>query len=68
VHRNAPYRGTADGLPTLLRREYSVRKYVGIELEVSQRIAQSRGRNPVLKALRKALVQVLAEHFDDLQP
>jgi predicted N-formylglutamate amidohydrolase len=68
VHRNAPYRGTADGLPTLLRREYSVRKYVGIELEVSQRIAQSRGRNPVLKALRKALVLVLAEHFDDLQP
>lgn len=65
VHRNAPYRGIADGLPTLLRREYSARKYVGIELEVSQRITHARGRNRVLKALRIALVRVLAEALED---
>lgn len=35
VRRNAPYRGTADGLPTALRKLFA-RGYVGIELEVNQ--------------------------------
>lgn len=38
VHRNAPYRGASDGLPTALRRQWPVESYAGIELEVNQRL------------------------------
>lgn len=34
VHRNRPYRGTADGLTTFLRRRFSAATYQGIEVEV----------------------------------
>ncbi len=37
VRRNYPYRGTADGLTTHLRKRFSGRSYFGIELEVNQR-------------------------------
>jgi len=37
VHRNAPYRGSADGFVTALRRRYSPDRYTGIELEVNQK-------------------------------
>lgn len=37
LRRNNPYRGTADGLTTHLRRVFGADRYVGIELEVSQR-------------------------------
>jgi predicted N-formylglutamate amidohydrolase len=37
VRRNHPYRGTADGLTTALRRRFGPR-YLGIELEVSQKV------------------------------
>ncbi|MCA9050826.1 MAG: N-formylglutamate amidohydrolase [Planctomycetaceae bacterium] len=37
VHRNAPYKGVADGFVTWLRRHYSDDQYIGIELEVNQR-------------------------------
>lgn len=36
VRMNYPYLGTADGLTTNLRREYSPKRYAGIELEVNQ--------------------------------
>ena len=36
VRRNYPYRGTADGLTTWLRRRYPASRYLGIELEVNQ--------------------------------
>lgn len=36
VRRNYPYRGTADGHTTALRREFSPRCYAGIELELGQ--------------------------------
>jgi len=35
VRRNAPYRGSSDGLTTALRREFGPR-YLGIELEINQ--------------------------------
>ncbi|EHJ46535.1 N-formylglutamate amidohydrolase [Solidesulfovibrio carbinoliphilus subsp. oakridgensis] len=38
LRRNSPYRGVADGLATALRRRFGER-YLGIELEVSQRFA-----------------------------
>lgn len=36
VRRNYPYRGTADGFPTALRKRFSGSEYVGIELEANQ--------------------------------
>ncbi len=37
VRRNYPYRGTADGLTTFLRRRFPGEAYLGIELEINQR-------------------------------
>lgn len=37
IHLNRPYRGWTDGLTTALRRELPESRYLGIELEVSQR-------------------------------
>ena len=37
LRRNAPYRGTSDGLTTFLRTQFPAQQYLGIELEVSQR-------------------------------
>ena len=41
VHRNAPYRGTADGFVTWLRKQFSDDQYAGIELEVNQKFVTS---------------------------
>jgi len=37
VRRNYPYRGTADGFVTALRREFPASRYSGVELEINQR-------------------------------
>jgi predicted N-formylglutamate amidohydrolase len=37
VRRNDPYRGTADGLTTFLRRRFAARHYCGVEIEVNQK-------------------------------
>jgi predicted N-formylglutamate amidohydrolase len=50
IRRNAPYRGTADGLTTALRRERSVRRYAGIEIELNQRIVATRAGQRALAA------------------
>lgn len=41
IRRNYPYHGASDGLTTWLRREFSARAYLGIELEVNQSVATS---------------------------
>lgn len=38
ARRNQPYKGTSDGLTTALRREFGPGAYVGIELELNQRL------------------------------
>lgn len=38
---NYPYRGTMDGFTTSLRKEFSQEKYLGVELEVNQKFAES---------------------------
>ncbi len=38
IRRNYPYRGNADGLTTSLRREYRADRYVGVEIELNQRL------------------------------
>lgn len=44
LRRNQPYRGTSDGLTTHLRRRFAPRRYLGIELEVSQRFVLGAAR------------------------
>lgn len=57
VRLNYPYRGTADGLPTAMRRRFSASRYAGIELEVNQRHVRD---NRVAPALATALTDTLA--------
>jgi predicted N-formylglutamate amidohydrolase len=63
LRRNAPYRGSADGLTTALRREHPATRYLGIEVEVNQRHVGRGGRFPpwVADALVRSLEHVLPE-------
>lgn len=44
VRLNYPYRGNADGLTTSLRKEYGENEYLGIEIEINQKIAVGKSR------------------------
>ena len=58
VRRNYPYRGVADGLPTLLRRRFSSKAYLGLELELNQALLATRSKVLVaqlLEGIRQAL-------------
>jgi predicted N-formylglutamate amidohydrolase len=57
VRRNYPYAGKGDGLTNHLRRRFPAGAYVGIELEVNQRIALGAARRHA--ALRRALIASL---------
>lgn len=54
VRRNYPYRGSADGLTTHLRRRFSSRAYLGVELEISQGLL-TRPRGLLVGAIAAAL-------------
>ena len=58
VRRNYPYRGVADGLVTYLRRQFGLRRYVAIELEVSQSLVAAPGnaRRRVIDVLARSLL------------
>jgi predicted N-formylglutamate amidohydrolase len=59
VRRNYPYRGSADGLTTHLRRLHPNHEYAGIEIEVNQKHTM---RSPAhWKALRALLVRCLEQ-------
>jgi len=61
LRRNAPYRGDADGHTTALRRALPAARYLGIELEISQRFPRAGGaawarlRRDLTATLRAAL-------------
>ncbi len=57
VRRNYPYAGKEDGLTAHLRRRFPPGAYVGIELEVNQRIAIAAGRRWTV--LRTVLIDAL---------
>ena len=57
VRRNYPYAGKGDGLTSYLRRCFPPAVYVGIELEVNQKIVFAGGRR--WTALRRVLVDSL---------
>lgn len=60
LRRNAPYRGTSDGLTTALRRRLGPRVYAGIEIEVSQALAagDAADRRRVTRLLGDALLDL----------
>lgn len=57
IMRNDPYRGTSDGLTTTLRKRFADPRYLGIEIEVNQRLVGNDGRFPprIADALLAAL-------------
>ena len=57
VRRNYPYAGKGDGLTATLRQRFPPSDYVGIELEVNQKLVLAGGRN--WSALRGLLVDSL---------
>ncbi len=59
VRRNYPYTGRSDGLTAWLRRRFPAERYLGIELEVNQRLVF--GPAGPWRALRLALRQSLAD-------
>ncbi len=54
IRFNQPYRGISDGFTTHLRRQFSPDAYVGIELEVNQRLVARDGEEKEL--IREALL------------
>lgn len=56
LRRNYPYRGDSDALVTHLRRRYGARGYVGMELEINQKHARSRGWRQLLAVLGATLL------------
>lgn len=59
VRRNYPYRGASDGFTAYLRRHFAGDRYLGIELEVSQRLVV--GSRRAWQSLRRALVEGLRD-------
>ena len=57
VRRNYPYAGKGDGLTAHLRRIFPRDVYIGIELEVNQRIVSDAG--PRWTAMRRAVIESL---------
>jgi len=62
VRLNYPYRGTADGFTTALRRRLSPARYVGLEIELNQSLLtrQRRNRRRVVVAALEAALRALA--------
>lgn len=57
VRRNYPYAGKGDGLTSHLRSRFAQNAYIGIELEVNQRIVFDAGRRWTV--LRRVLIESL---------
>jgi predicted N-formylglutamate amidohydrolase len=62
VYRNSPYRGSNDGLTTWLRKQFPGGGYLGIELEINQRLisGNATGWAVLQQALLASLRDVLA--------
>lgn len=61
VHRNAPYRGTADGLPPLLRKEFSAQKYAAFEIEINQRFFLDKALRKYLGTITSGLLELFEQ-------
>jgi len=59
VRRNYPYRGATDGFATWLRRRFSERNYVGVELELNQALLASPRRGHLKRLIAQSLGTLL---------
>jgi predicted N-formylglutamate amidohydrolase len=59
VRRNYPYRGTADGLTKFCRRLFAGRPYLGIELEINQRVLYPIVTPELRRSLKTAIERAL---------
>ena len=62
VRRNYPYTGKSDGFTSWLRRRYMAADYVGIELEINQRIVMTGGNG--WRRLRPLVIGCLLDALD----
>jgi predicted N-formylglutamate amidohydrolase len=64
LRRNYPYRGTADGMTTALRRCYPASHYLGIELEINQALLMgaTANRDRLLAALTSSLQEASSSY------
>lgn len=62
VRMNYPYRGVTDGLTTALRRELPASGYMGIELEIGQRLLLPTGKWP--REVERAVIGGLADALE----
>ena len=60
VRRNYPYRGASDGFVTFLRRRYAENSYVGLELELNQRLFAEE-QLAAIRSPSRGLVNVISE-------
>ena len=61
VHANRPYRGTGDGHTVRLREELPARNYVGIEIEVNQRLLKTQTPLAIARKLLSSMPRVLTD-------
>lgn len=61
IRRNAPYRGTADGLTSALRRKLGPGSYIGLEIEMNQRFFRGSraGRGRLVSAVEASFEEIL---------
>lgn len=59
VHRNRPYRGTSDGLPTWLRDRFGPDEYLGLELEISTALLSPKGIDAFAHSLGETVASTL---------
>lgn len=70
VRMNYPYKGTADGLTTALRKQFTEAQYIGIEVESNQELTQ---HPPSLERLKNTLanscpIEALQSHLRANEP
>lgn len=58
VRLNAPYKGASDGLTTSLRSEFKEKRYLGIELEVNQKLFKM-GKSSIKRDIADAILELL---------
>lgn len=63
IRRNYPYRGSTDGFPTFLRKKFSARHYLGIELEINQALLADDRQWHVIRHHLALALKTTARHF-----
>lgn len=65
VRKNYPYRGVSDGLTSFLRKRHPDQDYLGIELEVNQKLQSSKAWNSRQQAIVESLCAAIRDFGRD---